>query len=961
MKHNGFTLIEMMAVIVLVALLAVIGVATYTNVNESAKQKTLESKKEQIRSSAIKWAKENNISNKTVISVNALVVEGYLTADENEVGKIGVIENPVTGENMICNTVDISLKEGEYLAAVNDKEENCALATQSLVDTNINIKVVDAKNKNVTGSGSIAAWTNQNVMIIVSSSTYDSRATSISYDFEGNTITKQKSGKQKYTGSSYISEGSAGNYYNVFHVDANLMLNTKIVVTYNIAGESSKSRAYTIRIDKEEANASVSSNSEWLTVDKDVYVTVDDGKGSGPRYFYIGKDQDINNATRKTAGYKTKVAGLEVGKYYIWTEDIAGNKSSTFKVILELNNVDKTEPACEVLFHGHPGNNGWYKEVPVTPGGKNTVKAGISGMNIGVNTTKDDPEYTAFAAYNEFNEGLGTTRTTNTSKSGVDYYCHAKTLAGNYANAKRTLKLDMTPPTITIDTTTDTNYTQIKSIKFTVADGLSGLPERLPFRWGWSKSQDCANLSTTEFVMYGHQHPDPYTSYIYGPKMWFNQPLTGIYYLCIDFSQITDYAGNHATSVNGSGGGGRAIFGPFYFDNTPPVCDGNNGKTTWTNGSYTINQLCIDDDGTTDQSGCEQRTWTTKYLDNQSVKTDKVTIADKAGNTTKCHYDVYLDNKKPSCSLTQPGADGNNGWYKSSSVTISATFKDNGTVQSGVGSYGTAKTTGSTNGNSSVTFTENGKSLKAYCYVKDVAGNEYSKSLTFKKDDGSEMGNCKILYGNTSWKKKANITVGVELGSKPISGCNDGYNCKTKDEYPIHDNEAVTQGNTSGNSSVLFMSNSGVVYSCPNGPHNIYSDRQKPTCSVSKSNTETTSGVTFTVTCDDGAGSGCVSSGDSQGEHTDVKSSKTYTVKDNVGNKGTCAGSVTSYSCNPHNCNKHTCYGKWSDLGACNVPDNKAKNSDTKECTECGSQGLYQCKTRSSWDCYDTCYDTCYK
>ena len=91
MKHNGFTLVEMMAVIVLVALLTVIGVATYTRVNESAKEKTLESKKEQMRSAGIKWAKENNITNKTIISVNALVVEGYLTADENKVGEIGVI------------------------------------------------------------------------------------------------------------------------------------------------------------------------------------------------------------------------------------------------------------------------------------------------------------------------------------------------------------------------------------------------------------------------------------------------------------------------------------------------------------------------------------------------------------------------------------------------------------------------------------------------------------------------------------------------------------------------------------------------------------------------------------------------------------------------------------------------------------------------------------------------------
>ena len=88
MKRNGFTLVEMMAVIALIGILAVIGVATYTNVNESAKQKTLESKKEEIRSAAIKWANANRITNKTMVSVNALVVEGYLTADENRVGEL---------------------------------------------------------------------------------------------------------------------------------------------------------------------------------------------------------------------------------------------------------------------------------------------------------------------------------------------------------------------------------------------------------------------------------------------------------------------------------------------------------------------------------------------------------------------------------------------------------------------------------------------------------------------------------------------------------------------------------------------------------------------------------------------------------------------------------------------------------------------------------------------------------
>ena len=858
MKRNGFTLVEMMAVIVLVALLAVIGIATYTNVNESAKQKTLESKKEQIRTSAIKWAKENNISNKTIISVNALVVEGYLTAEENEVGKIGVIENPVTGENMICNTVDISLKEGEYIATVNDGEQNCTLATQSLVDTNISIKVVDEKNIDKTGSGSIAAWTSQNVMIIVSSSSYDSRVTSISYDFEGNTITKNKSGKQKYTGNAYISEAAAANYYNVYHINAALILNTKIVVTYNIAGENSKSRAYTIRIDKEEASASVSSNSEWLTVDKDIYVTVDDGKGSGPKYFYITKNETdpLNASNRYNATFKTKVSTLEIGKYYVWTEDIAGNRSVKPKIIFELNNVDKTVPACEVLFHGHVGNNGWYKEVPVTPGGKNTIKAGISGMNIGVNTTQNDPEYTAYAAFDTFNEGLGTTRTTETPKAGVNYYCHVKTMAGNYANNVRNLKLDMTPPKITIDKTTDTTYTQIKTITMTISDGLSGLPERLPFRWGWSKSQDCADLSSTESVIPGHQHSDPYTMYIYGPNKWFNKPLTGKYYLCIDYSQITDYAGNRATGVNGTGGGGRAIFGPYYFDNTKPVCDGVGGKTDWTKGEYTVNQNCKDDKDTTDQSGCEKSPFSQYYGTDKTIKTDKIRITDKAGNYTDCPVNVYLDNTAPVCN----GVGGKTKWTKGT-YTVQQKCKETSSDQSGCDKNPFTKdyTTSQTVKTDSMT-------------ISDKVGNQTSCPINVYLDNTPPT--CGGATGeNTTYTRTAQtVYVGCDDGTDQ-SGCSKVLFSKR------HSDTTVTD-------TIDIKDKVGNVRTC--GPYNYYVDVTKPDCGSSsgENTTYTRNSVTVSVGCSD-ANSGCTQNSFSN-TWSSTRVTGNITIRDNAGNTRSC-------------------------------------------------------------------------
>ena len=66
-------------------------------------------------------------------------------------------------------------------------------------------------------------------------------------------------------------------------------------------------------------------------------------------------------------------------------------------------------------------------------------------------------------------------------------------------------------------------------------------------------------------------------------------------------------------------------------------------------------------------------------------------------------------------------------------------------------------------------------------------------------------------------------------------------------------------------------------------------DNIKPTCSISKSNTYKTTGVTVTVKCSD-AGTGCKTS---KSKHTGVKKTTTYTVKDKAGNSGTCTATIT--------------------------------------------------------------------
>ncbi len=895
MKNNkGFTLVELLAVVVLIGILSVVAVSTYRGVNESAKKKSLEAKIEHITSAAEKWGRENNITNKTNISVNALVVEGYITADEVSPDGLATITNPLTGENMICNTIDIFFENGQIKTKYNADIQNCKLAKQSLIDNKINVTVIDSNNTNISGTGSIAKWTNKDIIIIVNSSDYDNKATSISYDFEGNTVTKSKSNLQKYTGNTFLTETQTANYYNVFYIKSELIFNSKIVVGYEIPGEGTKSRAYTIRFDKEEATATVKSNSEWLTTTAEIAVVVDDGKGSGPKNFYLSTNPSgYTAADRHSAEPVVPVGNLDVGKYYIWTEDNAGNISSEPKLSIEINNIDTVEPECKVNFHGTKGRGHWFKQFPVTPGGETTIPAGVSGINVGVSDNINNKVYTAFAAYNTTNEGIGEPRTTNTTRAGQPYYCHAKTLAGIYASSSETLWLDMTPPTITLSVTSDTNYTRTKSFSINVHDDLSGIPQRTEIRYGWALAgQQPTSWSPSTYTIPPAEAGDRFDANM----TITGQGLTGIYYLHIDYSDVEDYAGNFATRVNGTGADGIAIFGPYMFDNTPPACGNNNGKTNWTNGTYTIRQYCRDNEGTADQSGCAQTLYVIPYYQTDNVRTDSVVIRDSVGLETTCNYDVYLEHINPSCSLTEPGPDGLDGWYKSDKVTISASFQDNGAagLQSGVESVGTAKTSNTLNGNYSVEFDENGNPLRAYCYVKDVAGNTGSNHLDFKKDDGAEAtnGGCYMVGGNTSWLSGP-VTWGYSFSTPPISGCKGSSGVQDGTTWSFSKqcgySETMTFGSIKGygligKTTYIQSSNSGAPIECAVSI-NLFIDTYPPVCKEIENDSTTwqQANRTVSVNCRDYVDSAGVDYTFWNSQCTQDKFSKTFNTTTEVG------------------------------------------------------------------------------
>ena len=147
----------------------------------------------------------------------------------------------------------------------------------------------------------------------------------------------------------------------------------------------------------------------------------------------------------------------------------------------------------------------------------------------------------------------------------------------------------------------------------------------------------------------------------------------------------------------------------------------------------------------------------------------------------------------------------------------------------------------------------------------------------------------------------------------------------------------------------------------------VWADQTAPTCSISKSNTYTTSGVTVRVSCSD-SGSGCARICTSSGNcsttlpytFTGVKSSATYTIYDKAGNSKTCTASIsttkryrkktcsTCSRCSSAGCSS---YSSWtytsSGSGMYTASDKSPAYTKTYEkltCTLYQSPNLYQCK-----------------
>ena len=76
-RSKGFSIPELLAVIVIMGILITIASFTYNGISKSMKERAYNNKLNLIKTKSVEYATDNNINNET-ISVAKLVMEGYL-------------------------------------------------------------------------------------------------------------------------------------------------------------------------------------------------------------------------------------------------------------------------------------------------------------------------------------------------------------------------------------------------------------------------------------------------------------------------------------------------------------------------------------------------------------------------------------------------------------------------------------------------------------------------------------------------------------------------------------------------------------------------------------------------------------------------------------------------------------------------------------------------------------------
>ncbi len=462
-KQKGFTLVEMLVVIAIIALLFGIGVPTYMLVTRNVKQRSYENKVSYALSKAEAWASDTG---RTVVNIKHLIEEGYMEADNEN----GDYDNPVDDTSMLCYTIRIDYLNNQYTGTLTD-ERYCNYDELEKQTSIIEIvKMDDAGNVIPEDSWSRS----DNVLQVKFKKDSDLNL------YQNSIQSIEWKGNSNVDTVLIHNDFSTKNQYNV---RAAQIMNTKYEATMTIVheGRTYIYKAYTqVKIDRQNPiiyrdEVAIEDFDKWTDNAKKVHVISSDFDGSGVYGYYLNSNN--NSCSSNKSDYKTTSSlafdlDLNEGKHYICVMDNVGNISDS--TVINIVKLDSTPPTIDFQIDSSSkmGVENWYRSLAINvlvhdeESGPNAIRYCITtGSSCDPNSTlKINPQNgMAKVSYTTANQ-----RSQKVCAIGIDN-------AGNQSPIKCTdgYLFDNTSPSINKLTTSKENHEY--SVNYGANDAESGL------------------------------------------------------------------------------------------------------------------------------------------------------------------------------------------------------------------------------------------------------------------------------------------------------------------------------------------------------------------------------------------------------------------------------------------------------------------------------------------------------
>ena len=445
-NKKGFTLVELLSVIVLLGIIITIGVFSISSVRKSILERQFKNIKTDIELAGEKYYQDTE---STSFYVQTLIDEGYLKADNKSM----IITDPRDNTSLNCYVVTINNDEDALLGSKN-YVENGKCVDANILNYNIEIEITGAEKRN--------GWYNSDkVKLSAKLNDEDSNYKFIwTTDLNPNTIYSE----QEYALKSLLEE-RGGIIDDTFYVEASSLDSDKV---YKSAGERIKIDTIKPEID----NIEILGDSDSWVSQKEVNIKAHD-LGSGISEYLFSETNDCTGNYEKLDELHYDVTlnhtFTKDGTYYLCVKDDAGNLGEIYSIVIE--KVDGISPKC---YYANESNV-WKNGTRIISYGCKDEESGCDKIVIGSNEYKCDDGNTCYTLTQDktYNGTLKTIKINDSTSIGT-YKIYDK--IGNETTCptddKDTLDiyLDNTKPIVTINSMSYSNGNLTINVSLTDSD-----------------------------------------------------------------------------------------------------------------------------------------------------------------------------------------------------------------------------------------------------------------------------------------------------------------------------------------------------------------------------------------------------------------------------------------------------------------------------------------------------------